>query len=42
MDDIKSALLGDKETSKSLTNAGMLIPYHKCGGSGEVLEVKAT
>lgn len=33
MDDIKLALLGDKETAKRLTEAGVLVPCAHCGGN---------
>lgn len=33
MDDIKSALLGDKEAAKRLTDAGALVPYSFYGGN---------
>ena len=32
MDDIKLALLGDKEAAKRLTDAGVLVPCPFCGG----------
>ena len=38
MDDIKLALLGDKETAKRLTDAGVLIPCPFCGGEAEYIE----
>ena len=33
MDDIRAALLGDKEAAKRLTDAGVLVPCPKCGKS---------
>ena len=33
MDDIKRALLGDKEAAKRLTEAGVLLPCPFCGGN---------
>ena len=32
MDDVKRALLGDKEAAKRLTDAGVLVPCPGCGG----------
>lgn len=34
MDDIKRALLGDKEAAKRMTDAGVLLPCAHCRGSG--------
>lgn len=34
MDDIKLALLGNKEAAKRLTDAGVLVPCPFCGGTG--------
>lgn len=34
MDDIKLALLGDKEAAKRLTEAEVLLPCPFCGGEG--------
>ncbi len=42
MDDIKLAMLGDKEAAKRLTEAGKLLPCHRCGGRAEFDEVKAS
>lgn len=36
--DIRAALMGNKEAAKKLTDAGVLIPCPKCGGPGEVYE----
>ena len=36
MDDIKLALLGDKEAAKRLTDAGVLLPCPFCGGEAMV------
>ena len=36
MDDIKLALLGSKEAAKRLTEAGVLVPCHRCGGKAEL------
>ena len=36
MDDIKLAMLGNKEAAKRLTDAGVLIPCPHCKGSGKV------
>ena len=36
MDDIKLALLGDKETAKRLTDAGVLLPC-MCGGKASMV-----
>lgn len=33
LDDIKRALLGDKEAAKRLTDAGVLLPCPFCGGN---------
>lgn len=38
MDDIKLAQLGDKEAAKRLTDAGVLVPCHRCGGRAEFEE----
>ena len=38
MDDIKLAMLGNKEAAKRLTDAGVLLPCPKCGGQAEVYE----
>lgn len=37
MDDIKSALLGDKEAAKRVTLDGELIPCPFCGGDADVV-----
>lgn len=34
MDDIKLAMLGNKEAAKRLTEAGVLLPCQFCGGKG--------
>lgn len=39
MDDIKRALLGDKEAAKRLTEAGVLLPCWRCGGEAEPQEI---
>lgn len=39
MDDIKRALLGDKEAAKRLTEAGVLLPCWRCGGEAELQEI---
>lgn len=39
MDDIKRALLGDKEAAKRLTDAGVLLPCWRCGGEAELQEI---
>lgn len=36
MDDIKLALLGDKEAAQRLTDAGVLVPCPFCGGEAMV------
>lgn len=36
MDDIKLALLGNKEAAKRLTDAGVLLPCPFCGGEAMV------
>ena len=38
MDEIKRALLGDREAAKRLTDAGVLIPCHRCGGKAKLAE----
>lgn len=35
VDDIKLALLGDKETAKRLTDARVLLPCAHCGGEAK-------
>jgi Lar family restriction alleviation protein len=37
VDDIKLALLGNKEAAKRLTEAGVLVPCPFCGGEAEVV-----
>ena len=37
MDDIKSALLGDKEAAKRVTLGGELLPCPFCGGDADVV-----
>lgn len=37
MDDVKLALLGDKEAAKRLTDAGVLLPCPLCGGDADVV-----
>lgn len=39
MDDIKRALLGDKEAAKRMTDAGVLLPCWRCGGESELQEI---
>ena len=39
MDDIKLALLGNKEAAKRLTEAGVLLPCGRCGGEAELREI---
>lgn len=34
MDDIKLALLGNKDAAKRLTDAGVLVPCPRCGKAG--------
>ena len=41
MDDIKRALLGNKEAAKRLTEAGFLVPCPWCGNDAVVHEVEA-
>ena len=41
MDDIKLAMLGDKEAAKRLTEAGVLVPCPFCGNDAVVHEVEA-
>ncbi len=36
--DISAAMLGDHETAKRLTEAGVLVPCHRCGGKAELRE----
>lgn len=36
MDDIKLAMLGNKDAAKRLTEAGVLLPCPFCGGAGEL------
>lgn len=36
MDDIKRALLGDKEAAKRLTDAGVLLPCPVCKGDARL------
>ena len=36
MDDIKLAMLGNKEAAKRLTDAGVLVPCPCCGGNARV------
>lgn len=38
MDDYRCALLGDREAAKRLTDAGKLLPCHRCGGRAEFEE----
>lgn len=38
MDDIKLAMLGNKEAARRLTDAGVLVPCHRCGGRVEFEE----
>lgn len=38
MDDYRRALLGDREVAKRLTDAGKLLPCHRCGGRAEFEE----
>ena len=35
MDDIKFALLGDRDAARRLTDAGVLVPCPWCNGSGK-------
>lgn len=37
MDDIKLALLGNREAAKRLTDAGVLVPCPFCGGDADVV-----
>ena len=39
MDDIKRALLGDKEAAKRLTDAGVLLTCPFCAGKAKVVEI---
>ena len=39
LDNIKRALLGDKEAAKRLTEAGVLLPCWRCGGKADVQEL---
>lgn len=41
MDDIKLALLGNKEVAQRLTDAGVLMPCPFCGNDAVVHEVEA-
>ena len=41
MDDIKSAMLGDREAACRLTDAGVLIPCSFCGNDAVIHEVEA-
>ena len=41
MDEIRRALLGDKEAAKRLTDAGVLLPCPFCGNDAVVHEVEA-
>ena len=34
--DVRAALLGDHEAAKRLTDAGVLVPCHRCGGKAEL------
>ena len=36
MDDIKLAMLGNRDAAKRLTEAGMLVPCWHCGGEAEI------
>ena len=36
--DIRAAMLGDDEAAKRLTDAGVLVPCHRCGGKAELRE----
>ena len=38
MDDYRRALLGDREAARRLTDEGMLLPCHRCGGRAELEE----
>lgn len=38
MNDYRRALLGDHEAAKRLTDAGVLVPCHRCGGRAEFEE----
>ena len=40
MDDIRAALLGDKEAAKRLTDAGALLPCGHCKGRAVLVEGK--
>ena len=35
--DVKRALLGDREAAKRLTDAGVLLPCHRCGGTPRIV-----
>ena len=39
MDDIKLAMLGNKEAAKRLTDAGVLVPCPWCGGEARMVGV---
>ena len=39
MDDIKLAMLGNKDAAKRLTDAGVLLPCWRCGGQAEIEEL---
>lgn len=39
-DDVKRALLGDREAAKRLTDAGVLLPCPYCKGAAEVIDNK--
>lgn len=39
MDDVKLAMLGDKEAAKRLADAGVLVPCWRCGGQAEIEEL---
>lgn len=38
MDDIRAAMLGDKEAAKRLMEEGVLVPCPFCGGEAEYIE----
>ena len=40
-DDVRAALLGDREAAKRLTDAGVLVPCPFCGNDAVVHEVEA-